>query len=263
MRRHRLVAAGAALALALVGVSTAWAILWGRPDNGQHPYVGMLAFFNPDGSYAHRCSGTLVSETVIVTAAHCTSGMAAARAYFDEVVTVDHKDPKNGLPGTPYTHPLFTNFAEGFKGDTHDVGVVVLRKAVKQSQYGRLPTLNYVSNLAAQLGNQGVTFTTVGYGVQDVEPETIAERIRLVADVRLVSLANALADDAQIATTGAKGTGGATCFGDSGGPFFYATNTVVAVTSWGPNPTCAGTGYAYRTDTASARSFLGQFVRLP
>jgi len=43
-------------------------------------------------------------------------------------------------------------------------------------------------------------------------------------------------DGAQIATTGAKGTGGATCFGDWGGPFFPDAKTVVAVTSWGSQP---------------------------
>jgi secreted trypsin-like serine protease len=261
--RRSLAAALAALGLSLVTATAVFAILWGQPDNGRHPYVGMLAFFDADNVYSHRCSGTLVSSTVIVTAAHCTSGMASARAHFDEVVTVDRTDPRNGLRGTPFTHPGFDDFASGFAGETFDIGVVVLQKAPKGVQTGRLPTLNYLDQLAARLGTQGVTFTTVGYGVQDVTPAVVAEIRRLVAEVRLVSLKEALVDGSQIATTGAKGTGGATCFGDSGGPFFRDERTVVAVTSWGPNPTCAGTGYAYRTDTATARTFLRQFVALP
>lgn len=261
--RRPIVAALAALSLSLLAVTTVLAILWGQPDNGRHPYVGMLAFFEDGDVYSHRCSGTLVSATVIVTAAHCTSGMASARAYFDEIVTVDRTDPRNGLRGTPFTDPGFDDFASGFDGETHDIGVVVLQKSIKGAQTGSLPTLNYLDQLAASLGTQGVTFTTVGYGVQDVKPGIVAEIRRMVAEVRLVSLKEALVDGSQIATTGAKGTGGATCFGDSGGPFFRDDRTVVAVTSWGPNPTCAGSGYAYRTDTVSARAFLGQFVALP
>ena len=62
-----------------------------------------------------------------------------------------------------------------------------------------------------------------------------------------------------VLTNNAK-TGG-TCSGDSGGPTFIDnTDTVVAVTSFGMNETCAGTSGVYRIDTADDREWLGQFI---
>ena len=51
------------------------------------------------------------------------------------------------------------------------------------------------------------------------------------------------------------------CMGDSGGPQLTG-NTVLSVTSGGPKD-CTGRTEGYRVDTASARTFLGQYVTLP
>jgi hypothetical protein len=58
----------AALAVSLGTVGTAWAITGGQIDGTQHPNVAMIVFYQPDGRF--RCSATLVSPTVLVTAAH-------------------------------------------------------------------------------------------------------------------------------------------------------------------------------------------------
>ena len=51
---------------------------------------------------------------------------------------------------------------------------------------------------------------------------------------------------------------GGTCFGDSGGPTFDDTNSllVVAVTSFGYSPNCTGVGGAYRLDQPDDLEFL-------
>ena len=58
------------LLLGVVGVVSA--ITDGEPDNGGHPYVGIVAIFSDEG-YEWRCSGTLISPTIFLTAGHCTS----------------------------------------------------------------------------------------------------------------------------------------------------------------------------------------------
>ena len=73
----------------------------------------------------------------------------------------------------------------------------------------------------------------------------MADRSRLRANVRLIDLRSALTDGFNIHHTGAPGTGGGTCFGDSGGPVFsQGTSTIVGVTSFVFNQNCAGGGAA-------------------
>lgn len=60
---------------------------------------------------------------------------------------------------------------------------------------------------------------------------------------------------------------GGTCYGDSGGPHFLGagsseTTTIVSITVTGDR-FCRATDKTYRLDTASALSFLSEFVSIP
>jgi hypothetical protein len=82
MRKKILIAIGAVIAM--VGLATpAQAIINGTPDNGEHPYVGELLFYQPDDIDSRfddpggwfTCTGTLLSSTIVLTAGHCTSAI--------------------------------------------------------------------------------------------------------------------------------------------------------------------------------------------
>ena len=62
--------AAAAAAFALL-TAPAGAVQGGTPDGNGHPYVGMSVYYY-HGVPLWRCSGTLVSADVYVTAGHCT-----------------------------------------------------------------------------------------------------------------------------------------------------------------------------------------------
>ena len=80
----KLVAAAAAAVAALGITAVAFAITNGGPDGNGHPEVGALlaphAF--SDGTW-EECSGTLISPTVFLTAAHCDMGVSRVAVTFD------------------------------------------------------------------------------------------------------------------------------------------------------------------------------------
>ena len=77
------VAAGALVMFA----GSAGAITGNYTDDFVHDNVGLLVFYTtPDPEtgdpFSHRCSGTLISPTLMVTAGHCTEGVDKGRVYF-------------------------------------------------------------------------------------------------------------------------------------------------------------------------------------
>ena len=52
----------------------AWAITGNYVEDREHPFVGLVTFYDKAGEYSHRCSGSLLTPTVFLTAGHCTDG---------------------------------------------------------------------------------------------------------------------------------------------------------------------------------------------
>lgn len=258
------------VALVLAAVAPAAAITDGELDGVRHPYVGLMVAQDANGNPLWRCSGTLLSPALFLTAGHCTEAPAAhVEIWFD--ADVQSGIPANGYPysgqtgGTPYTHPLYNPNAFYL----YDLGVVVLdaERPMKMDQYGALPKLNQLDALKKQRGQQDVTFTAVGYGLQKSFPDAaswknVAQRVRMLARPRLLQInVPGSVGDFSILLSNNANTGG-TCFGDSGGPNFIGDSNVVGgVTSYGKNGTCAGTGGVYRVDRADDLSWLATFLQ--
>lgn len=240
--------------------ATAPAITGGVEDGDGHPYVGLLVFFDEDGVASHRCSGTLLTSSVVLTAGHCTDGTAEVQVWFDPSVT---SLLSGGVQGTPHTHPDFVlaDFA------SPDVGVVVLDKRVRMPTDGALPPAGLVDELPHVRGSSSETHTIVGYGLQEVKPKRAAQFTRYRGSVTISGSQGSLGigdDFVQISSNTTPFWSGGTCFGDSGGPLFlHDTNVVLGVTSAGADPNCKGAAVQYRVDVASARHFLADFVSVP
>ena len=260
MRRRKklLLIAAAVLCLVLASAAVAYAITDGELDGEGHPYVGLMVAQDADGVPLWRCSGTLLSSKLFLTAGHCTEAPAAhVEIWFD--ADVEAGIPANGYPfdgdvgGTPYTHPNYDPNAFYL----FDLGVVVLDRRVRMRTYGALPEQDVLDQLATSRGTQDVTFTAVGYGLQEINPVFVeAERVRMVAHPHLIQINGGLVGDYSLLLSNNHSTGG-TCFGDSGGPnFIDGTNVVGGVTSFGLNGNCAGTGGVYRVDKADDLDWL-------
>ncbi|MGE0815722.1 MAG: trypsin-like serine protease [Vicinamibacterales bacterium] len=262
MSRSRLVRITLTAALTLMVSAAVMAVRFGDPDNGEHPYVGLIVFSDTSGTPQWRCTGTLIAPTVMLTAGHCTELNGPARVWFQEKAAQQTGYPfSGGITGRAYTYP-------GWQGglylpDTGDTGVVVLDQAVSLPFYPPLAPAGYLDDLATARGLKDVNFKVVGYGLQSVKPQLSSVRDRLKAWVQLVDLRSALTDGFNIQTTNAQGKGtggGGTCFGDSGGAIFTGTNHIVAVNSFVLNDNCAGASFGYRVDQAAVQSWIATFI---
>ena len=266
MRNRMLLAVFSVLVILAVAVVPAGAVTDGEPDGNGHPYVGLMVAQDADGNPLWRCSGTLISKKIFLTAGHCTEAPAAhVEIWF--AADIDAGRPDNGYPfdgeigGTPYTHPNYDPNAFYL----YDVGVVVLDRPFKMKKYGALPALN---SLDALKPSADTLFTAVGYGLQKAFPDAAswkesAQRIRMVASPHLVQINTGFTGDGSLILSNNANTGG-TCFGDSGGPNFVGDSNVVGgVTSFGLNGTCGGTGGVYRVDRADDLDWLATFGVTP
>jgi hypothetical protein len=242
----------AALALALP--LSASAITYGIVDGNKHPYVGALVGEFSSGTFPY-CSGTLISPTVFLSAAHCDLGTSRVFVSFDPAITGDSRL----LSGTYYANPEYSQTQD----DPLDLAVIVLDKPVRGVTPARLPALGQFNQVAK---NQ--RFTAVGYGSGEVVNQP-GGPVNPYIDIReyAVSEFNAVGPGyLRLSQNAATGDGG-TCYGDSGGPNFLGagaseTNVLAGTTITGDS-LCKSTNVIQRLDTTAARRFLGRFVTLP
>ena len=288
MKKLLLLVAACVAVLSLLPGS-AKAITGNFVEDNEHPFVGLVAFYDAEGNFMWRCSGSLLTDRVFLTAGHCTDQDAEespvmARIWFHQDVGGQYNppsvpiDPRTGYPemcieGDPLCVEStllfdfgFDNFA-GFP-NIHDVGLIILPEdqAVELPEYGVLAPAGFLDSLSTE-ALKAATFTVADYGVSRTNPaQTLSFRERLMAQTKLTNpnlnaSRNTAGFNLQLSSAPGGGRGG-TCFGDSGGPTFYGgfdSNVIVGVNSWlfGFNrQTCGGTGFAFRTDTEAVIDWI-------
>jgi secreted trypsin-like serine protease len=253
VRRASLVLAAVVVAI-LVWGGVASAITYGQPDGNRHPNVGALVG-TFDGQTYPYCSGTLISPTVFLTAAHCDIGTSTVYVTFDS----EYTSKSRLYSGTFHSDPLYNQS----QNDPHDIAVVVFDKPIKGIEPAQLPTLGQFDSVA-----KDQQFTAVGYGGQEAVNQPGGPVIGYL-DTReyAVSTFNAVGPGyLRLSQNPATGNGG-TCYGESGGPNFLGagsteTDIIAGITITGDS-LCKSTNVIYRLDTESARAFLANYVTLP
>lgn len=266
-RFRKLLLLAGALALMVVTITPASAVTNGELDGDDHPGV-VLLLMEVGGQPAFRCSATLLSPTVVLTAGHCTNNFPGSPYTGMRVFT--ESDVDNGNNNYPFAgpnsveavdwaaHPLY----EAAPFFVHDVGVVILKKPgvkLDEDDYGTLPGVDTLDVLSP---SAHTTFTSVGYGLQRINPVFVqADRVRMRANPHLLQTnVPGFTGDFSLLLSNNHSTGG-TCFGDSGGPNFLGDSDVVAgVTSFGLNGNCAGTGGVFRMDRQDVLDFVNSYL---
>src|SRR5262245_50559271 len=255
----------------VIAAQPAAAITGGERDE-VHTNVGVIRFTTEAGRF--RCTGTLISPTVVLTAGHCTgtTGESPATNVYVSFDTDLPLDPLEAgitpaesaaraasyITGTAHPDPGWDGTPSVSK--QHDQGVVVLDAPAASKWPGVIPApLLPVGTLEANQGAlKNETFTLVGYGVDIGEkkaPIVIPERRSTTSFLKNVQ------DEVvtfQINERDSK-AGGGDCFGDSGGPVFLG-RFVVGDASYVNSLRCNATGAYQRIDTPYARAFLEQFI---
>lgn len=234
------------LVVAFGMVSAALAITGGQPDGNNHPYVAVVLSpeYTGPGLYS-LCSGSFISGTKFVTAAHCAPDNSRVSVFIPGVGLVGGDfDANDGYcPGCGNGLPGFV---------THDVAVVITDASVPLPRYANLPAPYLVDTLG-----MNTPVDLVGFGVFDRVhiPGTGApdwagiDLVRRYAPTELVDSNHVHADEfIKLRANKSQGSGGI-CFGDSGGPdLLGGTDTILAVNSYVTNYQCAGVTYSNRID---------------
>jgi len=287
MRKKLVFAIFSVIVILSIAVSPVAAITGNWVEDFEHPFVGLIVFYDENDVFLGRCSGSLLDPYNYLTAGHCVVGADRAIIYFQQDAGVNYDpatelDPVTGYPefcaaGTLgvvcATSDEIYNY--GFPQplpNRHDVALVILDQPINLSEYGQLPEAGFLDELATERGIQNVTFTASGYGLtyknqlQNGKPN-ISFRERLMALSTLVNLDSALFNAGFNVQTSGNGAGkGGTCNGDSGGPIFHGgfeSNLIVAVTSFGLNALCRGTDFSYRIDQADVLHWLEEHMYTP
>jgi V8-like Glu-specific endopeptidase len=257
-----------ALAAALIPAAPAGAIVGGTPDT-VHTNVGLVRFTTADGRF--RCSGTLISAKVVLTAGHCTEGPATnVYVSFDDALQKDPLQPgisaaekvareARYIKGTAHPDP-------GWDGklsfsQQHDQGVVVLDAAATTKwpaiRPAPLAPLGLLDTNQGALKNE--TYTLVGYGVDigDKKAQIVMQERRSTTSYLKSVQSEVVAF--QVNANDSK-AGGGSCFGDSGGGAFWK-QYVLGDASYVNSLTCNATGTYQRVDTAYSRAFLNFWIR--
>jgi len=257
----------ALLAIGLLAASPVAAITGGQPDT-IHTNVGVVRFTTADGRF--RCSGTLISPTVVLTAGHCTEGPATdVYVSFDNALIGDPLQAgitpaekierlSHYITGTAHPDPAWDGKLSFAK--QHDQGVVVLDAPASSKWSGivpaPLPPVGYLDANQGQLKNQ--TFTLVGYGVDIGDKKAqIVIRERRSTTSYLKNVGSEVVTF-QVSVNDSK-AGGGSCFGDSGGGVFL-NGFILGDASYVNSLTCNATGSYQRDDTAHSRAFLESWI---
>ena len=266
VRKARLLALAVASIAVLVTAAPAMAITDGTRDT-VHTNVGLVRFTLPEGRF--RCSGTLISPTVVLTAGHCTEGPATnVYVSFDTDLALDPLAPNisaterarraaHYITGTAHPDPGWTGKLS--LSQQHDQGVVVLDQPATTKWNitpAPLPPVGFLDRNQGQLKDE--TFTLVGYGV-----DIGAKKAQIVIGERrsTTSFLKNVQDEVVVFQINDKDSkaGGGSCFGDSGGPVFLGPY-VLGDASYVNSLSCNATGSYQRVDTAYSRNFLNRFL---
>jgi hypothetical protein len=265
---------------ALFCILTVWipmaaAITGGEPDGNGHPNV-CAVMITPANYPPHLfCSGVLIPGNMVLTAGHATEVLELILGNVPVYVSFD---PEDNLGTGPWpkpswipvdhaiTHPEY--YSKGMYNpisNPHDVGLLILEQSATGITPAVLPDEGFLDQLRKdgklRERGEGTKFTAVGYGsTLDWPPReecTPPDGTRRFARPEFLNVRKVWLHLSQNQSPGRDNSGA--CYGDSGGPVFWAEpgepEVVVAVITLG-DARCAAISTNYRVDIPDTLDFI-------
>jgi hypothetical protein len=272
-----------ALIIIALATGTSHAITGNYQPDPTRTYVGIVVFYDVDADGnkipISASTGTLISPTVMLTAAHSCVTESAIVCFDEGPLSLSVKDGEIQLEGvtatfegTAYPNPDYTTNVQGNglpSSNYPDVAIIILKEPVPTNVvpvYAQLPSQSLVDTLPVT-----TAVTLSGYGHQyQLKPKNAGPQyswggivMRFSASAKLVSNNFAWSSEfIRCSANPGQGKGGI-AYGDSGGPVLLGeTNIVLALNSYVTNPNCAGQSYHNRIDTPDVLNWIKEEVSM-
>ncbi|XP_017776728.1 PREDICTED: serine protease gd-like [Nicrophorus vespilloides] len=248
-------------------------IFSGKPTHsGEFPWL-VAMFYLAEKAYAFRCSGSLVSERHVVTAAHCLKMPDKAISTEEVLMVLGKHNLKNWAAKSTIVSASRFIIHPDYKtvGDA-DIAVIVLERTVQYS-----PTIKPLclweenTGLDSIIGHDGIV---TGWGRDESGKDTVDEPLQI--KIPVVSQETCLRSDSRFFKITSSRTfcagrrdGAIPCTGDSGGPFFMQRNgrwvlrgVVSAALVNSETRLCDSSNYVVFSDVPKYRKWLNKAMEL-